>query len=68
VGIDPIQALIVTSVLNGIIAVPLVFIVAKIAGSKKIMGEYASGWLSKTFVWLTFIAMGAAAVAMFATL
>jgi Mn2+/Fe2+ NRAMP family transporter len=68
VGIDPIQALIVTSVLNGVVAVPLVFIVAKIAGSKEIMGEYVSGWLSKTFVWLTFFALAAAAIAMFATL
>jgi NRAMP (natural resistance-associated macrophage protein)-like metal ion transporter len=68
VGIDPIQALVVTAVINGVVAVPLVFIVAKIAGSKKIMGTYKSGWLSNVFVWLTFAAMGAAAVAMFATL
>jgi NRAMP (natural resistance-associated macrophage protein)-like metal ion transporter len=68
VGIDPIQALVVTAVINGVVAVPLVFIIAKIAGSKKIMGEFSSGWLSKTFVWLTFFAMGAAAIAMFATL
>ncbi len=68
VGIDPIQALVVTAVINGVVAVPLVFLVAKIAGSEKIMGKYKSGWLSKTFVWITFFAMGAAAIAMFATL
>jgi NRAMP (natural resistance-associated macrophage protein)-like metal ion transporter len=68
VGIDPIQALVVTAVINGVIAVPLVFLVAKIAGSEKIMGKYKSGWLSKSFVWLTFFAMGAAAIALFATL
>jgi NRAMP (natural resistance-associated macrophage protein)-like metal ion transporter len=68
IGIDPIQALVVTAVINGVVAVPLVFLVAKIASSKKIMGEYKSGWLSSSFVWLTFIAMGAAAVAMFATI
>jgi NRAMP (natural resistance-associated macrophage protein)-like metal ion transporter len=67
VGIDPIQALVVTAVINGVVAVPLVFMVAKIAGSEKIMGKYKSGWLSKTFVWITFFAMGAAAIAMFAT-
>jgi NRAMP (natural resistance-associated macrophage protein)-like metal ion transporter len=64
IGIDPIQALVVTAVINGVVAVPLLFLVAKIAGNRKIMGKYVSGPLSKTFVWLTFIAMGAAAVAM----
>ena len=68
IGIDPIQALVVTAVINGVVAVPLVFLVAKIAGSEKIMGKYKSGLLSKFFVWLTFFAMGAAAIAMFATL
>ena len=68
VGIDPFQALVVTAVINGVIAVPLIFLIAKIAGSKKIMGKYKSGWLSNTFVWITFFAMGAAAIAMFATL
>jgi Mn2+/Fe2+ NRAMP family transporter len=68
IGIDPIQALVVTAVINAVVAVPLVFLVAKIAGSKKIMGEYKSGWLSNIFVWLTFGAMAAAAIAMFSTL
>jgi NRAMP (natural resistance-associated macrophage protein)-like metal ion transporter len=68
IGIDPIQALVVTAVINGVVAVPLVFLIAHIAGSKKIMGKFKSGWISNTFVWITFIAMGAAAIAMFATL
>jgi len=32
------------------------------------MGEHRSGWLSNLLVWVTFVFMGAAAVAMFATL
>ena len=68
IGINPIQALVVAAVINGVVAVPLIFIVAKIAASKKIMGEHRSGWLSNTVVWVTFFAMGAAAVAMFTTL
>jgi hypothetical protein len=32
------------------------------------MGPYRSGWFSTLLVWLTFLGMGAAAVAMFATL
>jgi len=36
-----------------------------IAASEEVMGKYKSGWLSKALLWSTFIAMGAAAVAMF---
>ncbi|WP_240315145.1 NRAMP family divalent metal transporter [Mucilaginibacter pineti] len=65
VGIDPVKALVYTAVLNGVAAVPLLFLIVKIAASEKIMGEYKSGWLSKTLLWFTFIAMGAASMAMF---
>jgi len=67
IGIDPVKALVVTAVINGVVAVPLIFLIAKIANNKKIMGEFKSGFLSNIFVWFTFIAMGAAAIAMFFT-
>lgn len=65
VGIDPIKALVVAAVVNGVVAVPLIFLIAKIASNQNIMGEYKSGAWSNVFVWLTFATMGAAAVAMF---
>jgi Mn2+/Fe2+ NRAMP family transporter len=68
IGINPIQALVVTAVINGVIAVPLIFLIARIARNKEIMGEHRSGTLSNVLVWATFIFMGAAAIAMFATL
>jgi len=68
IGINPIQALVVTAVINGVVAVPLIFLIARIARNREIMGEYRSGWLSNVLVWATFVFMGAAAVAMFATL
>jgi Mn2+/Fe2+ NRAMP family transporter len=68
IGINPIQALVVTAVINGVIAVPLIFLVARIARNKEIMGEHRSGMLSNLLVWAAFVFMGAAAVAMFATL
>ncbi|PYF76998.1 NRAMP family divalent metal transporter [Pedobacter nutrimenti] len=68
IGIDPVKALVYAAVLNGVAAVPLLFLIAKIAASEKIMGEFKSGWLSKILLWFTFIAMGAAAIAMFFTL
>lgn len=67
-GIDPIKALVFTAVINGVVAVPLIFLIGRIAQNPKIMGEHKSGKLSKTFVWITFIGMAAAAVAMFITL
>jgi Mn2+/Fe2+ NRAMP family transporter len=68
VGINPIKALVFTAVFNGIAAVPLIFIIARMAQSEKIMGEHKSGVLSKVFVWATFGLMAAAAIAMFVTL
>jgi len=68
VGIDPVKALVYAAVLNGVAAVPLLFLIAKIGSNEKIMGEYKSGLLSSSLIWFTFVAMGAAAVAMFFTL
>ena len=68
IGIDPVQALVLAAVINGVVAVPLIFIIAKIAASEKIMGEHKSGKLSKIFVWLAFLLMTGAATVMFYTL
>lgn len=68
VGIDPVRALVYAAVLNGVAAVPLLFLIAKIAMSEKIMGEYKSGKLSNILLWSSFIGMGAAAIAMFYTI
>ena len=68
VGIDPVKALVYAAVLNGVAAVPLLFLVLKIARNEKIMGGYKSGPLSNFLLWFTFIAMGSAAIAMFFTI
>ena len=68
IGINPIKALVFTAVFNGVAAVPLIFLVARIARNRKIMGQYRSGWLSNSLVWITFLVMLAAAGAMFFTL
>ncbi|HEY5225598.1 MAG TPA: divalent metal cation transporter [Methylovirgula sp.] len=67
VGIDPIKALVITAVINGVVAVPLIFLIARLANNPAVMGVHKSGWLSNLFVWLTFVFMGAAAIGMFAT-
>jgi len=68
IGINPIKALVLTAVINGLVSVPLLFLINKIASDKKIMGQYKSGYLSKFFLWLTFIVMFLSSVAMFVAL
>ncbi|MGN6640584.1 MAG: NRAMP family divalent metal transporter [Mucilaginibacter sp.] len=68
VGIDPVKALVYAAVLNGVAAVPLLFLILKISRNEKIMGEHKSGLLSSLLLWVTFIGMGAAAIAMFFTI
>lgn len=67
IGIDPVKALIYAAVINGVVAVPLIFMIALVGKNKEIMGEFKNGWLSNIFVWLTFIGMGAASIAMIYT-
>jgi Mn2+/Fe2+ NRAMP family transporter len=67
IGINPIKALVFAAVINGVVAVPLIFIIALIARNKNIMGQYKSGWISNLLVWLTFLGMGAAAIGMLLT-
>lgn len=64
-GIDPIKALVFTAVFNGIAAVPLLFMIAKVGNSQNIMGEYKNGMLSNIFVRLAFVIMASAVLALF---
>jgi NRAMP (natural resistance-associated macrophage protein)-like metal ion transporter len=64
-GINPIKALVFTAVFNGVASVPLIYLIAKINSSEKILGEYRGGRISRFMVWLTFGIMAAAAIAMF---
>lgn len=65
IGIDPIKALIFTAVFNGVAAVPLLFMIAKVGNNAAIMGEYKNGRLSNIFVRLAFVIMLAAVLVLF---
>lgn len=67
IGVDPVKILVYAAVINGVVAVPLIFVIARIASNKKIMGDYQSGRLSQILVWLTFLAMGLAGLGMVMT-
>lgn len=64
-GIDPIKALVFTAVFNGIAAVPLLLMIAKVGNNPAIMGEHKNGLLSNLMVRLAFGIMAAAALALF---
>lgn len=68
IGIDPMKALVFTAVFNGIAAVPLLFLIAKINSNSTILGDHRGGPLSISFVWITFGVMGLSAVALLSTL
>ncbi|MEO6868546.1 MAG: divalent metal cation transporter, partial [Ginsengibacter sp.] len=68
IGINPVKALVYAAVLNGVAAVPLIFLIIRISGSEKIMKKNKSGLLSKVILWITFLGMSLAAIAMFASL
>lgn len=64
IGIDPIKALIFTAVFNGIAAVPLIYLIARVSSKSEVMGEYKSGLVSKLGLWTAFSVMFAAAAAL----
>jgi Mn2+/Fe2+ NRAMP family transporter len=64
-GVTPIRALVLSQVLNGLVAVPLVFLVLRIANDRAVMGDKTNGRLANVLGWGTFVVMaavGAAAV------
>ncbi len=64
IGIDPIKALIWAAVINGIAAVPLLVMVARIGGNKRIMGDHVVSLPARTGIWTAFVVMAIAACAM----
>ncbi len=68
VHIDPIKALFWSAVVNGVAAVPIMVMIMHLASHKAAMGDFKLGAGLKTVGWLATLAMGAAAVGMFATM
>ena len=67
INIDPIRALVYTAVINGLIAVPILFAVMKIANDKKVLRDDTNNRVSNVIGWLTFVMMGVSAIIMFVT-
>jgi Mn2+/Fe2+ NRAMP family transporter len=67
-GVNPIAALFITAVINGVVAPPLLLLIVLLASDRKIMGAHVSGKLSQSLTWMATAAMTAAALVLGITL
>jgi Mn2+/Fe2+ NRAMP family transporter len=63
-NIDPIEALVVTAIINGVVAPPILVLIALLARDREVMGDRRSGRWSNGLVWAATLLMGAAAIAL----
>jgi len=61
-NVDPIRALFIAAIINGIIAVPLMVLIVLLGSDRKVMGRRRSGRLSLTLTWATTAVMAVGAV------
>ena len=66
--LDPIRALFVAAVVNGVVAPPLLLLIVLLGADASIMKRQVSGKLSLTLTGLTTACMALAAIAMFVTI
>ena len=66
-GINPIKALVVSAVINGLLAAPILILVMLVSNNRKVMGERTNGRLLNAVGWATTLVMGVAAIALIVT-
>jgi len=66
-GIDPMKGLLFAAVVNGIVAVPLIFLILSVSRSESIMGNLKSSMLSKVMLSTAFVVMFSCACALLVT-
>jgi NRAMP (natural resistance-associated macrophage protein)-like metal ion transporter len=66
-GINPISALVLSAILNGLIAAPLLVLVLIVSNDRAVMGERTNGRVLNLFGWATTGVMALAAVALVVT-
>ena len=66
-GINPITALVISAVLNGVVAAPLIVLVMLVSNDRKVLGERTNGRLLNVVGWMTALVMGLAVVGLVAT-
>jgi Mn2+/Fe2+ NRAMP family transporter len=64
-GVDPIQALFWTAVVNGVVAVPLIVVIMLMSSQLRVMGRFVISLRLRVLGWLTAGFMSASVIAMF---
>ena len=64
IKINPITALFYVAIINGVISVPLIAIIIKLADDKKVVGKQKSKRIFKVIAWVTFTFIGLASLFM----
>ena len=67
IGINPITALVLSAVLNGLVAPPLLVLVMIVSNDRAVMGRWTNGPLLNAVGWVTTILMSVAAVGLIVT-
>ena len=65
--VDPIQALVWSAIVNGVISVPIMAVLMWIGQSRRLMGSYTISTRHRWFGWGATAVMTAAVVVMFGT-
>lgn len=68
VGVNPIRALFLTAVLNGLVAPPLLVLITITASDRRVMGRHVSGSAARIIGWIAAGVMSAAALGLLLTL
>jgi Mn2+/Fe2+ NRAMP family transporter len=66
--VDPIKALFLTAVINGLVAPPLMLLIVLLGSDRGVMGPKVSSGLSRVLTWAATVAMTLAAVALVVSL
>jgi NRAMP (natural resistance-associated macrophage protein)-like metal ion transporter len=66
-GINPITALVISAVLNGVVAAPLIVLVMLVSSDRTVMGVRTNGRLLNVVGWVTALVMGLAVLGLVAT-
>ncbi|MCL4385201.1 MAG: divalent metal cation transporter [Cyanobacteria bacterium] len=64
VGINAITALYYVAIINGVISVPLIAIIIKMADDKRVVGKFRSRKADRVIAWITFTFIGIASILM----
>lgn len=62
IGVDPMKALVFAAVINGLVSIPLVFLISRISKNSEVMGIHTGGPLSRTMLTITFLVTLAAGI------